>query len=354
MTKTASVKPSRKLVRAKNKSATARSKSATARSKSVTARSKMVTARNKPVTPRNKKKTARNKPVTPRNRQGTARNKPVTARNKPEIIETEPPESPHQRWRPEYLGQIWVLNANVPNYMPTNEADLIVWIENYIRNATIFQSRFNGILGEPSKIPLSAVNSLNLTLRSARPNPHQLAEWQRSWTAYKNILLYASEHNQTLSSPPALTVAALANVTTVGVVGMIDWQVRQLREHSNFNQTVAEALDIIPKAPPSVDLATLNPNVRVRFVGGAVEVSFRGAAGIRGLIGAVVRVDRGDGHGLQELARFITRGRVVDDHALPEKPCVWTYYVQYVRADRVLVGQIGEASIAVRASLDDK
>jgi len=265
-------------------------------------------------------------------------------------------ELPSTHWNPAYLGEIYVLNHNIPAYMFNNgpgEANVIDWIRNYLLNAETIKTQFNAIFNlSPSPYMLTKLNALFAYVVEAREAVIFYTDYLRSWRACSRILLYSSHHvlppSPDFQSPPAPTVFGGWSPAPVvlGLVGLIDMQVRLLREHPDFNQQIAELLNIIPKAPPSVDLATLTPNVRVRNMGGFTEVTFRGPAGIPGVWAAVVQVDRGDGV-LETVPS--EGGRCIDKAPQPERASTWVYYVHYEDRSGVFIGVQSSASVTVQA-----
>ena len=155
----------------------------------------------------------------------------------------------------------------------------------------------------------------------------------RSWRSLKNIFLYSTEHRFTTAltiPPPAVTTIVNSSIWA-GLVGMIDAQVRQLRETPGFNQTHAEQLGIIPRAPSNPNLDTLTGNLRAR--------------NFRGVRTATVQVDRGDGAGWQHLTSSRNDGSFVDNHPQPERPCTWVYRQFYIDENGNQIGLVSHASI---------
>jgi len=298
------------------------------------------------------------KAAQPMRKAAQPKNKPAqpvrkAARPTHALVQTVPAlvEAPQERFRPEYLGTPYVLSTSVPNYMPRGEAELADWIDNYLKGSGQLAARYPAVFGSTAQFSHGTIANVWQCTVPARANVEHLIDLSRSWRAFKNILFYASEHtiSPLLPAPPAPELRPIPMLPPkVGIVGMIDWQVRTLRVQPNFNQTDAELLGIIPKAPPSIDLNTLDPAARARFTGGAVVISFRGAQSIRGVTAARIVVDRGNGK--TEFVAITNQGRFTDHHPLPDRPCVWTYYVQYMLPDGSFTGLNSEATVTVRPS----
>jgi len=185
------------------------------------------------------------------------------------------------------------------------------------------------------------------TMRVATREAEELA---RSWRAFKNIALYATEH--TLEEPltsPVITVSLTTpySESLVGIVGIVDAQVRALRAHDNFNQSIAEHLGIIPRQPGTPNMETITPNLRVRRTGEgstpAMTLSWRGISGLAGVWGVRISVDRGDGQ-WHELPTGKT-SRLIDMHPQPAQPCTWNYRAEYVNEFGVTIGVASHASV---------
>ena len=225
------------------------------------------------------------------------------------------------------------------------------WIRNYLDVAKTYVDTFPDVLGPEAPFPRQDVGNFRAGLVTARVAAREAEELARAWRAFTRIGLYATDHRQT---PPLTAPEITVNLTTVyswsliGIVGIIDQQVRALREHANFNQSIAEHLGIIPKAPPGPpNPATLSPGGRTRNDGGEVLVTFKSAASIKGVFGVEIRVDRGDGH----LHLLTTTGgsRFIDAHLQPERPTAWVYYLNYVNERGIAIGVQSSVTVTVQA-----
>jgi len=79
---------------------------------------------------------------------------PKTAAKLPPIDAQELPENPHTRWRPEYLGNPFVLSNNIPDYMPRAEADMVDWMKSYLDTAGQLSPTFPGVFGNSAPFPV--------------------------------------------------------------------------------------------------------------------------------------------------------------------------------------------------------
>ena len=274
-----------------------------------------------------------------------AANKPVGRSNKPVVAATELPETPHERFRPEFLGEIWVLSSSVPNYMPNNEADLVEWIKIYLRQAAEMVYVFPPVFGASAKYPVTKLQIEFNNLITARTAANLAADYARGLQTFARIVLRARDHAVAVPVPTYVPTVAPNKATMAGLVGMIDFQVRLLRETDGFTQATAEQLGIIPRAPGNVDLDTVTPGLCARNRGGRVNLSFRGPAGIRGVKFVCVQVDRGDGH-WHDLVT-IASGSFSDVHMQPDRPSTWIYRTYFIDEVGVRVGLISEAGVIV-------
>jgi len=240
---------------------------------------------------------------------------------------------PDPLFKPEFLGHPYVLNQNIPSYMPRNEADLMEWMQAYLANATTLIPHFSAVFGVNAPYPVSSLVLLWNNLSKARAFLLSLVDLVNSWRSLKNIYLFSNEHRLPvmLDAPEVPPDPEVNGTIWAGLVGMIDAQVRLLRAQPGFNQTHAELLKIIPRKTHAPDLLTLTPNLRAKNTGGnnpAMELSWRGAASIKGVWGVRVQVDRGDGH-WQDLPTG-KNSRLVDTHPQPAHPVTWVYRAEYV------------------------
>ena len=259
------------------------------------------------------------------------------------------------RFKPEYLGNPYVLNTSVPNYMPTNEADLIDWIRNYLASAETIKTEFPNVFNiTSSPFALTKLQTLFTRVEEAREAVLFFADYTRSWRSCSRILLHATEYNQIagFNSPPAPPAFGewTPAQTVIGLVGLIDLQVRMLRGGPDFNQTIAELLGIIPRPPSVPDFATVNLNLRVRRDGERVTATWRAAGGIPGARAATLQVDRGNGV-WETLQSGITISRFEDHHPQPVQPCTWVYGVFLTDASGTRISSIFHAAITVGANL---
>jgi len=290
---------------------------------------------------------SRTSKVTALKAKGAPRTSKKTA-----LAVTEDPNAPIMEptpyWRPEYMGTIYALSSNIPDYMPRNEADLMVWMKAYIDNTSAYTVQFPAVFSNTAPFPHNILLPLWTRINNARNYIQSLADILRSWRTLNKIYLHASEHKLTaeLGIPPAPPASGGTTTLWVGLIGIIDAQVRLLRAQPNFNQAIAELFGIVPKRPPTVDPTTVNPNLRGKNTGGEVVITFRAAAGIKGAAGAFLRVNRGDGK-WHDLAMMTTASRIIDAHVQPAEPGVWIYEFYYVNERGNQVGGVHQVVVTV-------
>jgi len=126
-------------------------------------------------------------------------------------------------------------------YAPTNEADLMEWIGAYADNALNYLTQFPAVFGSGAKYPLTVIRTTWQDLQMVRPFLMAVCDYTASLNAFKNIVLYARELGRDLAAPEELVFpAGMTTNSKIGLLGMIDWQVRLLREQPGFNQVIAE------------------------------------------------------------------------------------------------------------------
>ena len=292
----------------------------------------------------------RRKSEAPRRKSAAARRKSDSRRLPTETIPLQPApildEKPEARYRPEFLGQIWSLGTHVPPYAPRHEEDLVTWLENFVASAYKYRTTFSTVFTQPG---LDFLSLSVASLRAALTYIAGLAEFHKAYTSFKNIVFYLREPQITGLNPPTPPkVPPPGTVQLLGVVAYVDERVQMLRKHPSFTQVMAEEFGTIPPAPPAgPDPATLNPNLRVRNMGGSITGTFRSPVGLRGVAAVRVRVER-DKAQWEDL--IVTRlGRFTDNHPQPERPCAWIYQAWYVNANGDRIGHVSEAAITARA-----
>ena len=274
--------------------------------------------------------TSHHAPETSRHAPETSRNIVQTSRYRSDLeendllMEDHRPDNPDMRFRPEYLGRPFVLSRNIPAYMPRTEPQLVDWIQSYINGALGLTTMFPSVFGSTAVYKISAVNVLFNVLREIRESLGDFTDYTRSLRAYKNILLYADDHlpETPINSPP-LPVAPVATASKIGIVGIIDEQVRLLRVTPGFDQSIAVLLGIVPRAPSGIDPATFDLNLSARSVGATVELRFRSIERVREV--KFVEIWCSHGNEPRHLVGATTRASFIDTHPVPNESMVWTY-----------------------------
>ena len=358
----------------KNKPATAARKPATPARKPATAKNKPANAQRKSAKPAPQRATSARKPANAKAALATPSRKPATPSRKAatparkgeiallehEIAALEHARNPHNRWRPEYLGVLYSLNRHVAPYMPSNEEELLNWLENYHAAASRHKVKFAPIFGTATTyVFLTQLEAAIATLRASLVWIGSIPAWLHAFTAFKNIGFYLSEPIEAapgvpLPAPTAPLLMPPAAFNILGLVRIIERQVEKLRAHPDWTQIIAEEFKVIPPPPAAApDPTTLNPNARARVLSNndieiAIELRYRGIAGLAGVDGVRIQVDRGDGqwHDLT----FTQRATFVDTHLLPGKACVWRYRLFFGNRLGAAVGTTSVVSVVVPAA----
>jgi len=235
--------------------------------------------------------------------------------------------------------------------MPKREPELMEWLASYAQSALALAGDFPAVFGPGAPYPAAGLVKAVENVARSRATVLALLKTLESWRAFKNIGLFADgplavPAVQPMPMPPDHGVAPME---WVGLVGIIDSQVRELRRTPGFNRIVADLLKIIPPRPHAPDLNTLDLRLRARVLGerGAVELRFRSVAGLKGAWAVKVEVDRGDG--VWHALATTTRGRLRDAHEQPERPSTWVYRAYLVDEAGRQAGAVSRTNVIVGA-----
>lgn len=143
-----------------------------------------------------------------------------------------------------------------------------------------------------------------------------------------------------LSFPSA--PATVPSPVLPGVVGRFRLFVRFLKGRPGYTAAIGEALKIVGEEQAGPDLASAQPVLRLRVVGGRVEVGWP-----KGQMAALeVEVDRDDGQGFRFLA-VDAQPPYVDTVPFPAAAAKWRYRAMYHFADARVGQWSATAEIAV-------
>ena len=231
--------------------------------------------------------------------------------------------------------------------MPRQEKALMDWIDGYITAAVEMTERFPEVFGETATFKITKVRILFGFLKNARSRIVAITDYLRSLVVFKNILAYATDHEvgEPVGEPVAPPPGAQTFPEFIGIVGMIDFQVRLLRESPGFDQTVAAQLGIIPRRPHETDPADFDLKLSARIVGAKVELRFRSLRGVSGA--SLVQIWCAHGNEPGHLVGSTTRASFIDVEPFPDKRTVWTYTAWIVNDMGIRISPESEAKVIV-------
>jgi len=262
-----------------------------------------------------------------------------------------------------YMGIAYVVDRHTPPYMPDREHELRHWINQYMATATAYEEKFTTVFTADG-MSLAVLRTMLERIGDAWTSLTELPGYQRSITAYKNIMLYNRKCNAAGSQGagygarlPIPEMEAGIELPTAsssggsGIVALIARQVDALRVHPIWNEFFARQFGVLPTPSSSEDLTSLDPqaSATVTGLGGAVEIVARSPLGIRGVDMLQISVDRHDGAGVV-LVGTSTHARFTDHHALPVARTNWTYYVQFIDREGIPHGAVSVADVVVQAN----
>lgn len=167
----------------------------------------------------------------------------------------------------------------------------------------------------------------------------------KQWTAWKDMARKGGTAPVTGSPlPPALPEA----VPPVGFGIEVRFRalVQRIKKHANYNEAIGEALGIEGAEQSGPDPETLQPELKLKTMGGEVKVEWRWQ-GQRDFLDMIeLQVDRGTGAGWVMLAYDTTPG-YTDTAPFPATPAKWKYRAIYRKGDARVGQWSGEEAITV-------
>jgi len=355
--------PSKKIIRAAKKATRAskerpitnKERSRTAKERLIKTKERSRIAKERPIKNKERSRTTKERPIKAKERTRTAKERSIKAKEStntsPDALITEP----NPFYKPEFMGKVYALTTNIPDYMPKNEADLMVWAKAYIDNTAAYIIQFPTVFSNTAPFPHNILLPLWTRINNARNYIQALADILRSWRTLNRIYLHASEHKLTteLGIPPAPPASGGTVSLWAGLIGIIDAQVRMLRVQPNFNQAIAELFGIVPKKPGSSSADSFELNLRGKFTGAFVRLTFRSAANIKEAVGVRILCDRGNGH-FEIVSPLTTSGHFEDWHPLPARACAWLYIAELVGANNAPIGLQSTCEVLVAPRVEPK
>ena len=247
-----------------------------------------------------------------------------------------------------YLGAVYVTSHHVPNYMPRPLHLLIPWIDSFILSMNANRMEFPSVFNVQFPYSATTLVQMRASLAAGNTSRESLPGLQRFVTQWFNIILFGRPERVTLAPPrPETGMLPTEAATAIGIVGVIQLMVEQLRRQPNFNEALARQFGLLPETAPPVDPATLSPEpVTATFTGGVVQLRFRSAHNTTGVEMSEILCDRGDGV-LRRVATT-THSRFTDFHELPAERTVWRYVIGFLDRQGLPVGVQSSAEVIVQ------
>lgn len=151
--------------------------------------------------------------------------------------------------------------------------------------------------------------------------------YAQQWTEWRTLMRQGGDA-EAPGAPTALVLPAAVAVVAPGIEVRFRALAKQIKGHPAYNQSIGRALGIEAPEDAGVDLATLQPKLEARAVGGQVEVLW-GWQGNRTALDMIeIQVDRGDGQGFR-LLTFDTTPNYTDTAPQPAAAVRWAYRAIY-------------------------
>lgn len=133
----------------------------------------------------------------------------------------------------------------MPDYIPTSEADLVVW----------FADHAAGVATHGATVGLSAADIMQAAVDSQTVshavNGRSLYESKKQeFTAYKDILLYAPLNTPLPGTPVPPTVGTLPDGALPACVPRARQRAERIKSHPNYTTAIGEDCRIVAPTPP--------------------------------------------------------------------------------------------------------
>lgn len=168
----------------------------------------------------------------------------------------------------------------------------------------------------------------------------------QQWTAWKNTLRNGGT-GSVLSAPADLALPTAVPAVEPGIEERFRALCSQIKRHAAYDNSVGEGLGIVGPEETPKDPSTLQPELKLKSSGGAVNVLWSWN-GDRGQVDQVeIEVDR-DGTGWKMLA-IDTTPNYVDTQPFPTTPAKWKYRAIWRKSDQRIGQWSAEVSVQVGA-----
>jgi hypothetical protein len=211
-------------------------------------------------------------------------------------------------------------------YLPNSDADRCIWINVFALKLAIYGPALGVTAAE-----LLAVQKDSAAYQYVVGLIENHRQYISSLTGYKNMMRHAVS-DQHIGALPVLPVLATPPpVVPEGVFDRISRLVARFKKTTAYNDTIGADLGVIAPTPAIVDVATLQPELKIKLDVGRPHLKW-----VKGYSDAVdLYVDRNEGNG------FILLGRLLKNEYIDITPIgvgkifdQWAYRAMYVISDQ--------------------
>lgn len=218
-------------------------------------------------------------------------------------------------------------------YMPTEDAEFVPWLKNF---AEKFEQH-SAALGYESE-EVKSVNEDSSAFNQTMDMVVRITDDKEEVVKWKNILRDGPVGTP-LGASPAPSPAPAVTATPAGIKPRIRQLVQNIKSNKKYNDSIGKDLGIIGDEH-EVDLASLKPELKLVFKGGAVEVQWK-----KGVADAVLLEVMRSGSEWTFLA--IDSEPHYTDTAPITEPATWKYRAIYLLHDEQIGQRSDVASITV-------
>ena len=231
------------------------------------------------------------------------------------------------------------INKKLPAYMPTREAQLLVWIEQFLNALKSMLGLFE-ILPETYDQLAGDFE----VLKDAYDCHVHAQDVSVATTKYKDLALYDRSHHRAISPRSEEKIFPSSS----SLEGGYAWRLVELINHQilpspNYSPDIGNQLHVIAPAHVPVDWTVVQPSLTVKHDEAGVHLHWlRGEAE-----GILLEANRADGKGWQ-LLNVVTRASYTDKTQRPAKATIWKYRGSYRHGDENVGKVSAEVEVVVQ------
>jgi hypothetical protein len=233
------------------------------------------------------------------------------------------------------------INKKLPPYIPTREAQLLVWIEQFLNALKPMLALFDieqqdyEILANDFEVLRDAYN--------CNVNSHDVAAANAK---YKDLALYDRNHQQATAPRSEEKIFPSSSSLEGGYVWrLVELVNSKILPSPRYSADIGNQLHIVAPASQPVNWTTVQPTLAAVNDEAGVHLGWgRGEAE-----GVLLEVNRNDGKGWQFL-NIVSRAAYTDRAGQPPTPTVWKYRASYRHQDQ----NVGKVSAEVEVIAQEK